>query len=125
MYLNFASVFPAMQAFSPVTICECKKNHNVDNVEQNSIVKVIQQHRIYICNSRETCYISLLLLFVNEIYILSRIINSKAPLEKQNKSFYNSLVFLKHTYHRVQFPISTISFPQVISQRKKFERCIL
>jgi hypothetical protein len=34
-----------------------KKNHNVDNVEQNSTVKVIQQHIIYICNSREVCYI--------------------------------------------------------------------
>ena len=34
-----------------------KKNHTVDNVEQNSNVKVIQQYRIYICNSRETCYI--------------------------------------------------------------------
>ena len=34
-----------------------KKNHTVDNVEQNSNVKVIKQHRIYICNSRETCYI--------------------------------------------------------------------
>ena len=35
------------------------KNHTVDwtNVEQNTNVKVIQQHRIYICNSRETCYV--------------------------------------------------------------------
>jgi hypothetical protein len=36
---------------------KAKKNHTFDNVEQNSNVKVIQQHRIYICNSRETCYI--------------------------------------------------------------------
>jgi hypothetical protein len=36
---------------------KAKKNHNIDNVEQNSNVKVIQQHIIYICNSRETCYI--------------------------------------------------------------------
>jgi hypothetical protein len=35
---------------------KAKKKHTVDNVEQNSNVKVIQQHRHYICNSRETCY---------------------------------------------------------------------
>jgi len=35
---------------------KAKKNHTADNVEKNSIVKVKQQHRIYICNSRETCY---------------------------------------------------------------------
>jgi hypothetical protein len=37
----------------------------------------------------------------------------------------NVFVLLKHTYHRVQFPISAISFPQAISQRNKFERRIL
>jgi hypothetical protein len=36
---------------------KAKKNHNVDNVEQISNVKIIQQHIIYICNSREICYI--------------------------------------------------------------------
>jgi hypothetical protein len=36
---------------------KAQTNHNVDNLEQNSNVKVIQQHIIYICNSRETCYI--------------------------------------------------------------------
>jgi len=34
-----------------------KKIHTVVNVEQNSNVKVIQQHRIHIIyNRRETCY---------------------------------------------------------------------
>ena len=33
----------------------------------------------------------------------------------------NVFVFIKHTYHRVHFPISTLSFPQAISQRKSLK----